>query len=178
MRDTGGGVLIRNWSTLNVWTGQSVFARQSKISQIPSKYLGICYRNLLLLVKVSLVGPQPSSREQITLSSSRAKFREGNDLIWSALLLHSFCPSLDVMITPELLSSSFTPGGHHSSPRSTHPLLTFDASSSLARSLVLSSAVAFFFWSISVSSLIQTAQAILPRLFDMRCLQECDDQVA
>ena len=73
----------------------SVFARQSKISQIPSKYLGICYRNLLLLVKVSLVGPQPPSREQITLSSSRAKFREGNDLIWSALLLHSFCPSLD-----------------------------------------------------------------------------------
>ena len=26
LRITGGGVQIRNWSTLNVWTGQSVFA--------------------------------------------------------------------------------------------------------------------------------------------------------
>ena len=89
-------------------------------------------------MKVSLVGPQPSSREQITLSSSRAKFREGNDLIWSALLLHSFCPSLDVTdyarIAPLMPHLSLR-GGHHSSPRSTHPLLTFDASSSLARSL-------------------------------------------
>ena len=110
MRITGGGVQIRNRSPLNVRAG-SVFARQSKISQIPSKYLGICYRNLLLLVKVSLVGPQPSSREQITLSSSRAKFREGNDLIWSALLLHSFCPSLDVTDYARIASLIFHSGG-------------------------------------------------------------------
>ena len=71
----------------------------------------ICYRNLLLLVKVSLVGPQPSSREQITLSSSRAKFREGNDLIWSALLLHSFCPYLDVTDYPRIAPLIFHSGG-------------------------------------------------------------------
>ena len=105
--------------------------------------------------------------EQILLCSSRAKFREvnkdeGNDFIWSALLLLSLDAKDYAAKFPKLLLSSRTPGtGGRAITRHVVTLAAY-----FQRIIPSCIAVVFFFWSIS-SLFIQRPQVILGELFDM-----------